>query len=129
MGFYYRLIFYVSGVLLGIFILWFSLSFREKPISFNYLPNARVVSHILKNNLHISEYVKCKMVCYKIDSLLLRQYISHSKVDFKKSQIRNKVCKNYFLENNLISFEIMNCYDSISVVNLIIEDSICKNCN
>ena len=69
------------------------------------------------------------MVCYKIDSLLLRQYISLSKVDFKKSQIRNKVCKNYFLENNLISFEIMNCYDSISVVNLIIEDSICKNCN
>ena len=129
MSFYNRLVFYLFGVLFGIFVIWFSLSFREEPIRFNYLPNARVVNHILKKNLHTSEYVKCKMICYKIDSLLLRQYISHSKVDFQKSQIRNKVCKHYFLENNLINFEIASCQDSISIVNLNIEDSICENCN
>ena len=129
MGFNSRLFFYFFGIILGVFILWFSLKFRQQPITFNYLPNARVVNHILKKNIGLSDYVKCKMHCYGIDSLFLRKYIIESKVDFKKSQIRNTVCKTYYLKNNSVNLVITNCNDSFDVIDFVIEDTECKQCN
>ena len=129
MGFHNRLFFFVFGVLLGIFILWFSLSFREQPIKFNYLPNARVVNHFFKKNIHISDHVKCKMHCYNVDSLLLRKYINQSKVDFKKSKIRNTVCKTYHLNNNSAHLVFTNCQDTFNLIDFIIEDATCETCN
>ena len=129
MGFNSRLFFYFFGIILGVFILWFSLKFRQQPITFNYLPNARVVNHILKKNIGLSDYVKCKMHCYSIDSLFLRKYIIESKVDFKKSQIRNTVCKTYYLKNNSVNLVITNCNDSFDVIDFVIEDTECKQCN
>mgnify|MGYP001426803385 FL=1 len=129
MGFNSRLFFYFFGIILGVFILWFSLKFRQQPITFNYLPNARVVNHILKKNIGLSDYVKCKMMCYSVDSLLLRKHILQSKVDFKKSQIRNTMCKTYHLRNNSAHFVITNCNDTFNLIDFVLEDAICEKCN
>ena len=129
MSFLNRLSLYLIGIVIGLFVLWFSLQFRQQPIKFHYLPNARVINHILKKNINISDHVHCKMLCYSIDSLLLRQYIEQSKVDFTKSQTRNKVCKKYYLNNNSVNLIIANCNDTFHLTDLIIEDVICGTCN
>ena len=69
------------------------------------------------------------MLCYNVDSLLLRQYIEQSKVDFTKSQTRNKVCKKYYLNNNSVNLLIANCNDTFHLKDLIIEDVTCRTCN
>ena len=110
-------------------MLWFSLQFRQQPITFNYLPNARVVNYILNKKINISNHVKCKMLCHSVDSLLLLTYINQSKVDFKKSKIRNTVCKTYHLNNNSAHLVFTNCQDTFNLIDFIIEDATCETCN
>ncbi len=110
-------------------MLWFSLQFRQQPITFNYLPNARVVNYILNKKINISNHVKCKMLCHNVDSLLLRTYINQSKVDFKKSKIRNTVCKKYHLSNSAVNFVFTNCHDTLNLIDFVIKDTICDKCN
>ena len=129
MRFRNRLLFFLIGIVIGLSVLWFSLQFRQQPIKFHYLPNARVINYILKKNINISDHAHCKMLCYNVDSLLLRQYIEQSKVDFTKSQTRNKVCKKYYLNNNSVNLIIANCNDTFHLKDLIIEDVTCRTCN
>ena len=84
-----------------------------------------------ENNIEVIKSLEknCKMLCYNLDSLLLRQYIEQSKVDFTKSQTRNKVCKKYHLNNNSVNLILANCNDTFHLTDLIIEDVTCGTCN
>ena len=106
MSFLNRFSFFFIGVLFGLLILYISLKDREEPLSFNYFPNSRIKSKLMKSNILISEKALCKMMCLDLDTVLLNEHISNANVDFKTSEILfipelfyNTFCtynKNYF---------------------------------
>lgn len=101
MNFFNRFSFFFIGIILGCVLLFFSLQFRSKPLSFNYFPESRVKKFLIKNKIGFSDQALCKLNCYNLDLSLLDQYISSSVVDFKKSKIRGYNPKTYYLTIDL----------------------------
>ena len=101
MNFFNRFYFFLIGAILGCVLLFFSFSLRDKPLSFNYFPDSRVKTYLIKNKILFSDKSLCKINCYNLDTLLLSNYIENSVVDFKKSKIRGYNPKIYYLSINL----------------------------
>ena len=97
MNFFNRFYFFLIGIILGFLFLFFSLKFRDKPLSFNYFPESRVKSYLSKHKIFFSNKALCKISCYHLDTLLLPEYIASSVVDFKKSKIRGYNPKTYYM--------------------------------
>tara|TARA_A100001011_G_scaffold381223_1_gene449475 strand:+ start:2174 stop:2602 length:429 start_codon:yes stop_codon:yes gene_type:complete len=135
MSFYNRLFIFIVGMLLGVVIIFISLDMRSEPLSFDYFPNNRIKKYLINHELNISETAICKLECYDLDSLFLKQYISNSHVDFTLSKIRGYEVKTYYLSFNLgeqknnqnIYFVFQKKDDLIVLVNLIGNDSM-LNC-
>ena len=129
MSLFSRFTLFFFGILIGVIVLFFSFSFRKSPLSFNYLPNSRVISYIANNKLDISEKSHCKMICYNLDTMSIGHYISNSKVDFKKSKIRETEIKMYHLSFTDFTFLIVKRSDSLILQDVIHESTICLDCN
>ena len=84
MNFFNRFYFFLIGAMLGCVLLFFSFNLRDKPLSFNYFPDSRVKTYLIKNKILFSDKSLCKINCYNLDTLLLSNYIENSVVDFKK---------------------------------------------
>ena len=121
MSFFNRLSFFIVGILLGICILIFSLTFREKNISFNYFPNSRIKNHLIENQIFFSKKSLCKIDCHNLDTMFLDSYIRDSYINFKKSQIRGYDTKEYHLKNKngYLIFEMSS--DSIKLVDIYLD--------
>ena len=128
MSLFSRFTLFFFGILIGVIVLFFSFSFRKSPLSFNYLPNSRVISYIANNKLDISEKSHCKMICYNLDTMSIGHYISNSKVDFKKSKIRETEIKMYHLSFTDFTFLIVKRSDSLILQDVIHESTICLDC-
>tara|TARA_Y100001968_G_scaffold332615_1_gene391479 strand:+ start:187 stop:645 length:459 start_codon:yes stop_codon:yes gene_type:complete len=100
-SFFNRFSFFLIGSLLGCILLFFSLQFRDRSLSFNYFPDSRIKNHLIKHKVSFSDKAVCKMNCYNLDTLLLPTYITNSVVDFKKSKIRGFSPKLYYLSIDL----------------------------
>tara|TARA_B100001250_G_C19216507_1_gene535999 strand:- start:61 stop:519 length:459 start_codon:yes stop_codon:yes gene_type:complete len=100
-NFFNRFSFFLIGVILGCVLLFFSLQFRSKSLSFNYFPESRVKKFLIKNKIGFSDKALCKFNCYNLDRSLLDQYISSAVVDFKNSKIRGHNPKTYYLNIDL----------------------------
>ncbi|MBJ05381.1 MAG: hypothetical protein CMP65_05740 [Flavobacteriales bacterium] len=129
MGTFHRFSLFFLGIFLGVIILFFSLSLRDGPISFNYFPNSRVISYMAKNNINFYEKSHCKMKCCNLDSIELNYFISNSKVNFKKSIIRNKNLKLYHLSYNDFNFLIEKRNDSLFFKDIVCNKRECLDCN
>ena len=135
MPFFNRLLFFFCGIFLGVVILLLSLKNREAPISFNYFPNSRVKSFLVKNDILISKKALCQMNCFQLDTTLLDQYITNSKVDFQKSQIRGYNPKLYHLKQITPSgfyFQFAIHQDSVKLISVYSHNNAlvntCVNC-
>lgn len=134
MHFFNRLLFFFCGIFLGVGILLLSLKHREAPISFNYFPNSRVKSFLMKNDILISQQALCEMKCFQLDTTLLDQYISNAKVDFQKSQIRGYNPKLYHLKQTTPSsfcFQFAINQDSVKLISVSSQNNelnTCLNC-
>ena len=129
MSLFSRFTLFFFGILIGVIILFFSFSFRKNPVSFNYLPNSRVISYIINNKLDISDKSHCKIICYNLDTMPIDHYILNSKVNFKKSKIREAELKMYHLSFTDFTFLIVKRSDSLILQDVIHESTICLDCN
>ena len=128
MSFLNRFYFFFFGVLLGVFILFLSLSKREDKIKFNYFPNSRVKNYLTQNEILFTEKSSCKIDCYNLDTALIVEYILTSDVDFRKSQIRGTECKKYWLNNKTHKLNLLfgDCNHSISLIDIFSESVKCS---
>ena len=129
MNLFHRFSFFLIGVFLGIGILFTSIKYRNEPLSFNYFPNNRVKNHLIKNDILISRKALCKFECNQLDTVFLKKQISISKVDFKRSQVRSKNSKIYYLSSKKMDLIFKTFSDSIVLINMHFNNGDCNNCN
>ena len=129
MNLFHRFSFFFIVVFFGLGILFLSIKNREEPISFNYFPNNRVKNHLIKNDILISKKALCQIDCHKLDTGFLKQQISISKVDFKRSKTRSGNAKTYYLYSNQIDLIFKTFSDSIVLINIISTNVDCSSCN
>ena len=97
MPFFNRLSFFILGIIIGVLIIFISLQQRKDKLTFNYLPNNRVKSYLMKSDILFSSKSLCKMSCLGLDTISLNEYILRGSIDFKKSKIRGYTDKLYYL--------------------------------
>lgn len=114
-----RVLFFILGVGLGCFIA-FGL-FGGRDVTFNYLPNARVVNYLTQYPLKYQPKAECQKSCYDLDSMAIVQLIRNGSVDFDKSNPRpdSGICKSYFIEGEMYGKQasvIVETCDTIGVI-------------
>lgn len=102
MSFIRRLGYYLGGFSIGLVFLFFFLS--GKKTQCNYGPQARVIHDISGKTWKFTE-----SDTISINKIL---FLKKAKIDFSKSQIGEKDCNTYYLENHLGTYDAKNC-DSI----------------
>ena len=95
--------------------------FGGRDITFNYMPNARVVNYLTKYPLKFTDKAKCQYDCNDLDSLALVNFIREGSVDFSKSNPRpdSGICKSYWIEGELYGQEssiVIETCDTIGTV-------------
>lgn len=93
-----RIIFYLFGVSLGVLVSY--AFFSDRNYEFNYFPNARILSHLQKANLYISNKAEDKCKRLKIDSLMIVNMLDQGIVDISES---NKSEKIYLLKKDTLN--------------------------
>ena len=105
-----RLPFFLFGLLLGCFLVFFFL--KKKDVALNYFPNERVLSQIKRKKITYAATIK------STDTLLCQKILRQGSVIFSESNVNkyNK-CNNYkvSLEKENVSIRIDLC-DSIAFV-------------
>ena len=110
-----RLMTFGVGFFIGIMFLIFF--WEKKDVSFNYGPDARVISQILKKKEQILEPdVKDFLQVRNIDSSRFREIIKKADINFSKSKQHKEPCREYFIESEyerqLLEFQAQLC-DSV----------------
>lgn len=103
---------YLIGVFIGLFLVSFFL--KKKNVSYDYLPNARVLKDIFS-----------KPIVSKNDFKLLENSflndLKHGEVNFSKSQISQSIpCNSYWIDGPKATVIIDNCSDTAWVKEIII---------
>lgn len=117
MKFLHRLGYYLGGFSIGLIVLAFFLS--GKKTSCDYSPNARTIKNISTKKITFSNQALSTMEARDIDSLDFMDILLYGNVDFKKSDIGEKPCNIYWIENTYkktpVRLTIENC-DSVALV-------------
>ena len=116
MGLTKRLLTFGIGFFIGVMLLIFF--WNKKDVSFNYGPDARVISQILKKEKQIVEPdVKDFLQVRNIDSSRFREIIRNADINFSKSKQHQKPCREFYLESEFerqsIEFQVKLC-DSLA---------------
>ena len=125
MSFFNRFSIFFVGVAIGTFIIIISMNSRTTPISFNYFPNDRIKSNLIKNHIKFSDNSFCQLLALGLDSTYIYSYIKNSKVNFSKSKIRGYDCQEYALQNikdiegHLLEFLFSKCDTNIHLSKVI----------
>ena len=111
-----RLLTFGIGFFIGVMLLIFF--WNKKDVSFNYGPDARVISQILKKEKQIFERdVKDFLQVRDIDSSRFRKIIRKADIDFSKSKQHKKPCREFYLASEYkdqpIEFQVQLC-DSLA---------------
>ncbi|MDX1471515.1 MAG: hypothetical protein R3213_08460 [Flavobacteriaceae bacterium] len=97
MKFIHRLGYYLGGFSIGLIVLAFFLS--GKKTSCDYGPNARTIKNIASKKIEFSEESLLEMQSRNIDSLAFMDILLYGNVKFSESQIGDKPCNTYQVEN------------------------------
>jgi hypothetical protein len=85
-----------SGLSLGILFLIFF--FNGKKSSCNWFPNARALEYIRQKHIEYSPELKNQLVNKLLDSSAVNQILLDGKINFSKSQQRQKPCQKYWID-------------------------------
>lgn len=96
MKFSQRLAYYLFGLLLGGFIVYYF--FNEKDAQFCYLPNCRVLKDLRSKPINISEKAQISFDNALITMNDVKVCLTYGDVDFSKSNIAVKGGKLYIIE-------------------------------
>ena len=112
-----RLIYFMGGFLIGVFILFFI--WGKKNTKFPYLPDARVLNDINSKNVHYSVKLHSAFANNIISAREIQDVLENGSVNFSKSNTKLDSCKIYVIEkvfdkkNYLISLK--NCAKEVKV--------------
>ena len=121
MAFLKRLGFYLIGFSIGLVFLFFFLKKKsdETGASFCYLPNCRVLKELRSKPLTYSKQIEQMIYDKTLDSISINYFMHEGDVNFKKSNIKNPVCKTYMIEGTieekLMILTVKNC-DSLAII-------------
>lgn len=120
MKFINRLGYYLGGFAIGLIFLAFFLS--GKRTSCDYGPEARVLKNISTKKQIVSSEAQRRIQEYQLDSTYLKMVLRQGNVNFKKSDIGEKDCNVYAIEDQtdtfFATFYVENC-DSIATITTI----------
>ena len=110
-----RLLTFGIGFFIGILLLIFF--WNKKDASFNYGPDARVISQILRREKQVVEpSVEKYLQNRSIDSTRFREIIKNADINFSKSNQHKEPCRDYFIEShyeqNMLELQAQLC-DSV----------------
>ena len=112
-----RLLYYAGGLIIG--IIFVKLIFGKKDVSFDYLPNDRVLK-TLRTKARVFDGPA--LIFFKnqnIDTSKIEYFLTNSKVNFSESQQREKPCNFYQVESNYnnipLGFYIKNCDTLVTI--------------
>lgn len=113
-----KIILYLFGVILGIFLVKFL--FGGRNIGCTYFPEGRVIDNLRKKELTFTEFSECQLAQLGIDKELIDSLLSISKVHFSESKIRGMECPEYVLSTRNYSpgfhLVIRNCNEQATVL-------------
>jgi len=112
-----RLIYFMGGFLIGIFILIFI--WNKKNTKFPYLPDARVLNDINSKNTHYSEKLHKAFLKNIITKSQVQAILKNGYVNFSKSNTKLDSCKIYVIQKVLskknYSVSLENCANEVRV--------------
>lgn len=115
-----RVGFYLLGIALGVPVVMFV--WKGKDVTFDYLPNARVLKNIRSKKYRLlSDEAKKVIVENNIDSVALNSVFVSGKVLFDKSEPRKKPCGEFFVQGNQFDVYVIRCDSTVTISNVIVK--------
>lgn len=127
--FFYRLRFFILGILLGTLVLWL-FYWKDNRKNVYKWPSEVIKDNIVKNKWELNPNSLCVFKCLGIDTFLIKKNMDEAVIDYPKSDVSATPCKKYYITSKINDKEI-------SIVYSICSDSIIKiseifpvdNCN
>ena len=121
MSLFKRLFTFGIGFFIGIVLLIFF--WDKKDASFNYGPDARVISQILKREKQVVKPdVEEFLQNSSIDSSGFRRIIKNADINFSKSKQHKEPCREYFIESqhkqHLLELQAQLCDSIVTYYNI-----------
>lgn len=117
-----RIGYYLVGVSLGsvaVFFFW-----KQKNVSFDYLPNSRTLKNISVKERLFSKEVLLKMNVMQIDTVMIADALKHGEVNFGKSTTNTKPCREYWIDakslQKKISLVVKNCDSTATITKILV---------
>ena len=105
------------GMSMGIVILFFVLNGKKSKC--NWFPNQRILNIIRQKQITYSPDINILLGNKKIDSLDISKILLNGKIDFSKSEVKNKPCRKYWIngdvKNQKVVLHVSIC-DSIATL-------------
>lgn len=115
MKFYQRLAFFLFGLLIGVIFLIYFLGAKaeSRGVTFCYLPNCRVLKDIRSKPFQYSEEASIVLAETWIDTVDIKNTLTHGDVDFSLSNVKEGAAKLYVIEGKTIdqvpiTLEVLN---------------------
>ncbi len=123
-----RFFYYIVGFTIGAIFIYFLL-IRGRSFDF-WMPGERVKTEIIERKAVISEKAICQFDCLNLNKDSISSIIKKSEVNFEKSSVREKPCKQYLLEINeekiVMNFSLC---DTVVVLNSVSREGQECGCN
>lgn len=123
-----RIFFYITGFTIGAVFIYFLLM-RGRSFDF-WMPGERVKTEITERKPVISDKAVCQFECMSMNKDSLASFIKSSEVNFKESNVHEKPCKHYLLENKSekvnMQFSVCDTVVTLDAVSRAGEDCKCE---
>lgn len=112
-----RLVYFAIGVFIG--IIFVQIIFDKKDVSFDYLPNDRVLKTLRTKPRVFEEEALSFFQEQQIDTSKIEIVLTDGDVNFEKSRQREKPCNYYLIESelqqNLLAIKVKNCDSLVTI--------------
>ena len=112
-----RIIFFAVGLFIG--IIFVQIIFEKKDVSFDYLPNDRVLKTLRTKQRVFDKKAISFFEQEQIDTSKIEYFLKESEVNFDKSRQREKPCNYYQIESDYqeirYGFQIKNCDTLVTI--------------
>ncbi|RRO25606.1 DUF4258 domain-containing protein [Flavobacteriaceae bacterium 14752] len=112
-----RILYFAVGLLIG--IVFVKIIFDKKDVSFDYLPEDRVLKTLKTKQRIFDDKALLFFQQQKIDTSFIETFLTNGNVDFGKSEQRKKPCNFYYIESkyqgNKLAVNIKNCDTLVTI--------------
>ncbi|MCH9661054.1 MAG: hypothetical protein K0U54_09095 [Bacteroidetes bacterium] len=117
-----RILFYFSGVLIGVVLLFFFLGGSGASCEYDYGPNSRTLKNIRNKELVYSEKALKQLNNQGLDTAAVSLLLQHGDVLFSESNTQLDSCKIYVITHEIseknLKIQIENCEKTASVLEI-----------